>query len=253
VKLSNGNPFAEAATFTALGSAGQESNEAPIDAHAVVRSGNMPAGVQNPRSVARAMLDAQDWLPFAAESYNISPKLEDMIIVPTTIFLTDIPNANLAAFPFEEMSMWNPVAGQITYRTWRGKPTYLEHANDDPTKAKGVILDASLRPVPSYIGNLHRVVLLNAWDRNRDPELAARIGAGRHGYSMGCWVSDYECSVCAASLRRGGCVHIHPKAGITIPRVGDKLTYRVARGCTGFECSAVSRPAFKSAVAEPIG
>jgi hypothetical protein len=225
----------------------------PIDMHAVMKTGNLPAGISNKSAVAQSMLDADKWLPFAAEAYNISPRMSDMIVVPTTIFLTDLPNANMAAFPFNEVSAWNSGAGTVAYRTWKGKPTHLEHANSDPTKAKGVIFDSSLHAVSNYIGGLHRVVLLAGWDRDRDPDLARTIAAGRSGFSMGAYVQDYSCSVCAASMRNGGCAHIHPKMGIRMPRVGDKLVYKQAHGVTGFEVSSVKIPAFRSAIGRPIG
>jgi len=110
-----------------------------------------------------------------------------------------------------------------------------------------------MKRVPNYVGDLHRVVLLAGWDRNKFPELAARVQGGRSGFSMGCWVSDYNCSVCNASLREGGCGHIHPKRGVCVGSVGNKLVYRIARGCTGFELSSVATPAWRGAMAEPIG
>lgn len=234
-------------------SANETSAEPPIDMHNVIKTGDMPAGVTNVKSVAKTLLEVDSWLPFAAEAYGISPSLRDMIVVPTTIFLTDLPNANLAAFPFEEMSAWNPQAGDISYHTWARKPTHIEHKNDNPSIAAGVILDSSMRSVPNYVGGLHRVVLLNAWDRNRYADLAKRLLDGRCGFSMGAWVSDYECGACGASLRKGGCEHIHPKLGPRMSEVGGKLVYRIARGVQGFECSAVATPAWRSAWGKAIG
>jgi hypothetical protein len=246
-------PAPHADGFVEYANATETVSETPIDMHAVIKSGNMPEGVSDKQGVAQAMLSVDRWLPFAAENYGTSANINDYIVVPSTIFLTDIPNANLAAFPFEEMSAWNHNAGRVTYRTWKGKPTHEEHANQDPTVARGVIFDSSMKSVPNYVGGLHRVVLLAGWDRNRFPELAARVQAGRHGFSMGAWVSDYNCSVCNASMRAGGCGHIHPKHGVMVANVGNKLTYRIARGVTGFELSAVRTPAWRSAYGQPIG
>ena len=238
--------------YVEYAAAEQTSAEPAIDMHDVIKTGNIPDGVVNPKSVAKSLLDVDTWLPFAAETYGISANLRDMIVVPTTIFLTDIPNANLAAFPFEEMSAWSTQAGCVTYKSWKGKPTFREHANDNPSIAAGVIFDASMRAVPNYLGGLHRVVLLNGWDRNRYPDLAKTIEAGRSGFSMGCWVNDYTCGVCSASLKDGGCDHIHPKLGVRMKSVGNKLVYRIARGAVGFECSSVKNPAFRSAWGVPI-
>ena len=238
--------------YIEIGLASETTAGPPIDVHKMMRTGDIPNGAK--RSIEpSSFLDAQRWLPFAAESLRISANLEDYVVVPCTIFLTDLPNANLAAFPFEEMTAWNPRAGQITYRTWVGKPTHLEHANNDHTQAKGVILDAMMRPVRGYDGNLHRVVLLLAFDRMRDPATAGRVAAGRSGFSMGSFVGDYRCSACDASLRQGGCRHIHPQGGVLMANDGNRLVYRIARNCEGFECSSVGTPAFRFAVAEPIG
>jgi hypothetical protein len=239
--------------------AADTSAEAPIDVHDLLKTQNIPAGVSNPGHVSKAlgkMVEVDSWLPFAAESYNISSKFSDFVVVPTTIFLTDIPNANLAAFPFEAMSAWNPQAGQITYRTWERKPTHVEHANSDHTQARGVILDASMRKVPNYLGDLHRVVLLAAWDRNRDAPLVNKILAGRSGFSMGAWVGTYHCGCCGHDMRHGACAHLVPTQHGPMPRVrevGNKLVYRVAGGAiTGFELSAVASPAWRSAWGVPI-
>jgi len=246
IELASGSAYIEYA------SSEQSSTETPISMFDVMRTGDMPNGVTQKKAVARKLLEVDDWLPFAAEAYNISPAMKDMIVIPTTIFLTDIPNSNLAAFPFEEMSAWNSNAGDISYRTWAKKPTHIEHANSDPSKAAGVILDSSMRSVPNFIGNLSRVVLLAAWDRNRYPDLAKTLLAGRSGFSMGAFVSDYSCGVCNASLRAGGCRHVHPKLGPRMLEENGKLVYRIARGVVGFELSSVKNPANKSSWGLPI-
>jgi hypothetical protein len=225
-----------------------------IDMHQVIKSGNAPSGVSGSK-LKSTVLEVSKWLPFAAEAYNISPKMDDFVLVPTLIFMTDIPNANLCAFPFGEMSRWNPNAGELSYLTWRKKPTFEEHSNSDHTKAKGVIFDASMKRAPEFVGQPWRVILLNAWDRNRDAALASRISAGRHGFSMGSYVQTYRCSItgCGGDLRKGGCEHIHPDTGPRMKSVGKELVYRVAMGVQGFECSAVKNPAYRNAWGEPIG
>ncbi|HHN9420446.1 TPA: hypothetical protein ACP7Q5_005074, partial [Escherichia coli] len=39
-------------------------------------------------------LDYETWLPFAAKTYKISPRIEDYIIVSTLVCPSDIPNRN---------------------------------------------------------------------------------------------------------------------------------------------------------------
>lgn len=223
-----------------------------IDMHAARKSGVLPAGVDGD-AVRGAVTDVHEWLPFAAEAYNTSPKLDDYVVVPVTIFMTDLPNTNACAFPFEEMSRWNGRAGRISYATWKGKPTHVEHANKRPDKAHGVIFGSVMRPVAGLVGNLHRVVLLSGWDRTRDESLATHLMSTASGFSMGAWVEEYECSACGSYLRKGGCRHMHPKHGILKQFDGDRLVYRVARGVTGFELSRVASPSWRGAVASAIG
>ena len=245
VETASGNTYLEYAA--------SPDNETPIDMHDVIRTGNIPEGVSNKTDVAKKLLEVNaSWLPFAAEKLGISSSLKDLIIVPTTIFLTDIPNSNLAAFTFDELSSWNTQAGDLTYATWKRRPCHIEHRNDDPTKAAGIILDASLRHVANYVGNLYREVLLTAWDRYRYPETAKTILAGRSGFSMGAWVNDYVTGCCGASFRAGGCAHIGPNRGPTVASVGNRLVYRIAQGVQGFEVSQVAKPAFRTAMGQPI-
>jgi len=139
-------------------------------------------------------------------------------------------------------------------QTWAQKATHCEQANGDPTKANSVILDSSMRRVPNFIGDLHRVVLLGSWDRLRYPERATIIAAGRSGFSMGAWVKDYRCGVCSASFRRrGGCRHFDHEGRPRMLEDGGKVAYRDARGVTGFELSSVKFPANRSSWAHPIG
>lgn len=234
-------------------SANETKAEAPIDMFKVIKTGEMPAGISSPRSVAKTLLEVDSWLPFAAEAYQISPNIKDFVVVPCTIMFSDLPNANLAAFPLHELTAWNTGSGEIAYKTWARKPCFVEHKNDNPSIAAGLILDSSLRAMSNYIGGMGRVVLLSAWDRNRYPEIANKFLAGRSGQSMGCLVSDYSCSIDGISLRSGGCSHIHPKMGVRIPEVGNKLTYRIAHGITGFEVSSVAVPAWRNAFGRSIG
>jgi hypothetical protein len=227
--------------------------EEPMDMHQIMRTGNMPAGVSHRKEVATSLsnLDIDPWLPFAAEYYRTSANLRDYVVVPYTIFLTDFPNANLAAFPFEEMSAWEPTQAAISYQTWRRKPAFQEHVNQDPTIASGLIFDSSMRRVPSLLGEPHRVVLLVGWDRHRYPQLVEKVISKRSGASMGAWIRNYSCSVCSASLRNG-CEHIHPQQGPRMVQENGKLVYRIAHGVQGFEVSFVANPAWRSAWGIPI-
>jgi len=194
------------------------------------------------------LLDAEKWLPFAAEELNISKNLHDYVIVPTSIMPSELPNRNGVGFPYEELSRWNGDTKCLAYQTWRGAPTYLEHANDILKNAKGVILATSLRPLSNYVGNFWHVVNLLSFDRNKDADLVSQILAKkRTSYSMGAYVRDYECSICAKTVKGGGCDHVK-RGQAKYSLYGDKdLAYFRALEPVGFETSSVAVPAYFTA------
>lgn len=130
------------------------------------------------------------WLPAASGSYNISDDPRDYVLVEVPLVTVDIPNRNLQAFPYEEVSYFDPLYGRMIYSTFIGKPTHIDHDNKDPLKAKGVNFDASLRYVPKY--NVWKIFVLSGYDRTKDPDLAKQIlNKDRTGYSMGALVENF--------------------------------------------------------------
>ena len=190
--------------------------QSTIEMHKVIREGKLETlsnNIDEHEQVQGALLDAKEWLPFAAEKYCISPKLEDYVLLATPAMYSSLPNRNAVAFPFSELSSFNTDLGMLAYKGWKGMPSYQEHQNKDYTKAKGVIFDSVLRPVKGYKGNLWKVILLTGFDRNKDPILVNDIlSHKRPSTSMGAYCEDYTCSICGASLKEsgelGGCEHI---------------------------------------------
>ena len=74
-------------------------------------------------------------------------------------------------FSYQELSFYNPLYGVCSFETFRGKGVHLQHDNQDPKKAKGLILDASLRKV----GYAWHVMILLAVDRTKDRQLVEEI------------------------------------------------------------------------------
>lgn len=200
-------------------------------------------------------LDVNDWLPAAAEKYNISANLNDYILIPVPSIITDLPNTNGDSASREELMEFNPEQGRLVYKTWVGKPTYEEHANKDHTKAKGVILDTMLKPVTGYAGNHLKLIKLLAFDRTRDPKLCNDILRGEiNTYSMGMLFKYFTCSICGHivhSPRDSMCVHTNPRRK-TYMQPNGQLAFRRCHKITGFECSAVRDPAFVSANSDVI-
>lgn len=190
-------------------------------------------------SLVRSDIDVS-WMEAASDSYDISSDPRDYVLVDIPIVTVDIPNRNLQAFPYEEVSYFDPLYGKMIYQTFLAKPNHIDHDNKDPLKAKGVIFDASMQYVPAY--DVHKIRILSGWDRTKDPWLVGEILRKRRtGYSMGALVENFVCSVCGSidtNLRKCSCM-MKGKGAI----VGSKLVYQQCVGVNFIENSSVDDPA----------
>lgn len=209
--------------------------------------------------VAGSNLEANLWLPFAAKEYNLSTDIRDYVLVPVPILFSDIPNTNGDSLSPKELLRFDPDLGMQMFKTFRGKPTFYEHDNKDITKAKGVILDATLRPLRGYGGGkYYKLIELLAYDRTKDPLLAQAILNGEHNaYSLGFYFTSYTCSICglrygkAQGALRNPCEHT--KVGRpTYRRPDGRLAYRKCENARGFETSVVGSPAYVTAISNLI-
>lgn len=224
-----------------------------IEMHQVIKQGKLEVlsnDLEEHEQVKGSIIDVQQWLPFAAEKYCISPNVTDYVVLSTIAMYSDLPNRNNVAFPFSSLTDFNTDIGMIAYKGWRGKPSYAEHQNKDFTKAKGVIFDAVMRPLKGFKGNLWKVILLTGFDRTKDPILVNEILSGkRPGTSMGAYCEDYTCSICGASLKKGGCEHI-VKGDPTYKIIDGKLACWNTHNILPFENSSVNSPAYIMATNE---
>jgi hypothetical protein len=187
---------------------------------------------------ARA-LPFQDILDAYAERYQISRRPQDYLLETIVGLVAEKPNDNKEAFPETQLLRWEPRFQNVSYRTFAGKPHFLDHQADDPTKALGLIVDATYNfdvTVPetcevcgastkdpdkrdvtgtrcgacNHVVVLRPVELLNAIDASKDARYADRVARGeaRHG-SMGCDAFHATCSVCGNVSRsdRDICSH----------------------------------------------
>lgn len=208
-------------------------------------------------SAATRKLDVQSWLPAAANEYKISPNINDYLVVPVVIMPTDIPNRNSVAFPYEELLKFNVQAGMPAYRTWVGKPTFMEHENGDYTQAKGIVFDSTMRPMKGTKQDLAKVICLCGFDITKDPQLVRAIKSRqRTNYSMGAFIDNYECSICGNDTaqvsgrgrRDSPCGHVvRGRFKMFETAHGTKPAYYLSRGIAGFEVSSVASPAWISA------
>lgn len=206
-------------------------------------------------------LDYKTWLPFAAELYKISPKIEDYIIVNTLICPSDIPNRNGIAFPAKELAKFQPPpTNRMAYKAWKGCPVHLEHDNEVHERAYGVILDASLHKVEGYGGGrLWKVMGLLAIDKNKYPEIAAQVLKKEiNTYSMGALVDYFTCGYCGTECDvKHCCGHITSPKNVNWKKYRDfdgstHLAFLNAHGISPIECSIVRDPAWAPALSDQV-
>ncbi|MGA5598393.1 DUF7178 family protein [Streptomyces cellulosae] len=153
-------------------------------------------------------------------------------------------NDNFDEFPAEEI--------EKSYRTFVGKPVFVNHVNDNHRRARGVIIDAALHKDrnPDGTPDTWAEVLMEI-DAVRFPKLAKAILAGDvDRTSMGCDVERSVCSACGNEARTPAeyCDHIPGLKGKRIYRrtaAGKKVGELVRETCFGlrfFENSVLVEP-----------
>jgi hypothetical protein len=187
----------------------------------------------------RRMLDTS-WLPAAAQTYGTSSLLSDYILVDIPIITVPIPNKNMQAFSKEEVLHFDPLLGCQIFKSFRGAATHFEHQNRDPEKAKGVIFDAVLFPIPQY--DILKLSILLGVDRTKDRALANDVETRkRTGWSMGALVKAFVCSITNQPVTVDGGEY---KRGQVVLLDGERrLCYHFCTGANFFECSSVANPA----------
>lgn len=158
-------------------------------------------------------------------------------------------NANFDGWPKDEL--------EKGWRSFIGRPVFVEHQNWDHTKTRGVILDAKLHKDRLASGQDDWwVELLTEVDVNTYPKLGTAIVQGDiDSVSMGCDVEYTVCSACGNKARDvfEFCAHIPALKGQTISvktadgREDARLVYESCHGINFFEISYVFDPADESA------
>jgi hypothetical protein len=160
--------------------------------------------------------------------------------------------------------------GDYGFKTFIGRPIFVDHNNSDPTRSRGVIVDAMLHiehpqkiASDSYWGGApdnHKpetwIELLLEVDGKSFPKLAKSLLDGKvNAVSMGCNVEYTTCSICnhkAANVEEY-CDHIKKKG--TTYKTGNvsKVAYEDCYNVNFFEISAVFDPADVTALfTEPV-
>jgi len=177
-------------------------------------------------------------------------------------------NLNHDSWPSEELAK--------SYRSFIGKPLFVEHNNSDPRRTRGVIVDAKLHRDDEKTASLdpyyssdecwdcHKpptwVELLLEVDAKTFPKFATAIIKGDiDGFSMGANVERSVCSHCSneATSPEEFCSHILSKGAyfdFEDPKTGRKTARRAAEHCYDFhffELSGVVQPADETALTVP--
>jgi hypothetical protein len=143
-------------------------------------------------------------------------------------------NDNFDEFPAEEI--------KVSYRTFVGKPVFVNHHNDNHRRARGVIIDAKLHEdrAPDGSPDTWCEVLMEV-DAVRFPKLAKAILAGHiDRTSMGTDVAFSKCAFCGnkATTPLEYCSHIPALKGKRIVRTtasGKKEGILVREICYGLK------------------
>ncbi len=116
-------------------------------------------------------------------------------------------NQNYDAWPSEELKK--------SFRTFLGKPVFVNHQNFDPTKARGRVIAARYRES----GDDKYIEVIQEIDANRFPKLAKEIHeGGLDSVSMGVEAGFTKCSICdnKATDISDMCSHVKHHKGETL-------------------------------------
>lgn len=159
-------------------------------------------------------------------------------------------NQNYDGWPSDELKK--------SYKTFIGKPVFVNHENHDPTKARGVVVAARY----AENGPDKYIEVVQEIDAGRFPKLAHEIKTGGlDSVSMGAEAGFTICSYChnKATDLHDMCDHVKYHKGKTMRRfdrkTGSKEDILVFESChkiSFFELSYVFEPADETAVASKV-
>jgi hypothetical protein len=162
------------------------------------------------------------------------------------------------------------------FRTFMGKPNFVDHHNGSPKRTRGVVMDSKFRVITAKEAALDpywaskevdarhmpasEIELLIEIDAKSFPKYAAAILNGDlDGFSMGADVERSVCSHCAnvATSPEEYCSHIVMKGATHDMKTasGERVAKRSYENCEGihfFEISAVFEPADETALKRDV-
>lgn len=157
-------------------------------------------------------------------------------------------NQNYDGFPAEEL--------RKAYKTFLGKPVFVNHVNEDPSKARGRVVGA--RYVEN--GDDKFIEVIQEVNAAKFPKVAKElVEGGLDSVSMGCSAERTICSFCGnvAVGMFDMCAHVLNAKGRKLRRSAngatqDVLVYEECRDLGFFELSYVFDPADETAVVSTV-
>ena len=213
-------------------------------------------------------LNLEAILDTVADTYRISRDPRDYLLIPCRSCSADRPNENMDGWRREELLRFDPKIGRRVYSTFVMKPHFVNHNSANFSLSRGVLLDAHYNDQNSASDAVKRAVFdatgkdasqdefietLIAADMSKDPYLAEAYKSGSvYRFSMGCDVTDTECSICEkiASNTLQFCEHVrgkHSRRAYPLKGGGQRKASEWCRGTIFAELSAVDDPADKDA------
>lgn len=197
----------------------------------------------------------EDWGGFSRSARIDSKEFEydpdNFLYYRARAITADVSNSNGDYFPIKEV--------KAAYESFIGKGVYLNHDNDIPEKAFGLVLDAEMVETPN-VDRSHGtgyVEILAAVDKelaeDLHPGLVRRIQASIiNSTSMSCFATAASCCICnnMAHTPQELCAHMNPG---TFSYIKGKridpydIAYEINYGITFTEDSLVDNPADNTA------
>jgi Zn finger protein HypA/HybF involved in hydrogenase expression len=197
-----------------------------------------------------------------------SPITDDGFLYVTVRAISSRVNKNNDGWPSLELARTDPGYG---YKTFEGRPIFIDHNNDDPDRTRGVVVSSKLHvddvekassfdPYYSTAPENHLpptwIELMLEVDAKEYPKLAKEIASGNiDSVSMGANIEISKCSVCdhEAENPTEYCAHVKMKGATFEVESSDgskshKKAYEDCYGVNFFEISFVFDPADETAL-----
>lgn len=185
------------------------------------------------------------------DGFDVLPGFEPQpgFLFSRTRAISSRVNQNFDGFPSEELKK--------AYKTFLGKPVFVNHHNEDPDRARGRVVAARY----AEAGDDKYIEVIQEVDAARFPKLAHELETGGlDAVSMGTQAGRTFCSFCGHEAEgfMDMCDHVLAFKGQYLTRTADNglpedvLVYEECRDLSFFELSYVFDPADETALVSSV-